>query len=70
MTKQTDNREEIRMYQLNSFDLWHQRRDELLREVEGERLARGLRATRPKWTARIRSTLPDGVRARVADTAR
>jgi hypothetical protein len=36
------------MYQLNELDLWHQRRDELLREAENERLARHLRAARPR----------------------
>jgi hypothetical protein len=45
------------MYQLNEFDLWRQRRHELLREVETDRLARRLRSSRPKKIGRVRSTL-------------
>jgi hypothetical protein len=40
------------MYQMNDLELWHQRRDELLREVEVDRLARRHRATRPKGGSR------------------
>jgi hypothetical protein len=40
------------MYQMNDLELWHQRRDELLRDAEGERLARRVRARHPKGASR------------------
>ena len=45
------------MYQPNEIEMWRQRRDELVREAEGARLARQLRAARPSKVARIRSAL-------------
>ena len=36
------------MYRLNEIDLWRERHRELLREAESGRIARRLRATRPK----------------------
>lgn len=42
------------MYQLNEIEVWRQRREELLREAESERLARRLR---PARAARIRNSL-------------
>jgi hypothetical protein len=45
------------MYRLNEMELWNQRRHELARETEGGRLARRLRAARPKRAARFRSAL-------------
>jgi len=36
------------MYQLNEISLWTEHHQELLREVEGDRLAKQLRASRPK----------------------
>ncbi len=36
------------MYQLNEIYLWNQHHHELLREAEGARLAKRLRASRPK----------------------
>jgi hypothetical protein len=49
------------MYQLNEFDLRRQRRHELLREAESDRLARRLGSLRPKEIGRARSTLADGL---------
>ena len=45
------------MYQPNEIEMWRQHRDELVREAEGERLARQLRAARPSKIARIRNAL-------------
>lgn len=45
------------MYQMNEMELWSQRRRELARETESGRLARRLRAARPKRAARFRSAL-------------
>jgi hypothetical protein len=45
------------MYRMDEMDLWTRRRHELAREAESGRLARRLRATRPKRTARLRSAL-------------
>ena len=53
------------MYQMNELELWNQRRHELLREAEGEHLARRMRATRPKKAAWIRSALLGRSRALV-----
>ena len=36
------------MYQLNEISLWNEHHQDLLREVEGDRLAKQLRASRPK----------------------
>lgn len=43
------------MYQMNDLDMWHRRRNELLREAEKGRLIRRLRAMRPKGAARFRN---------------
>ncbi len=40
------------MYQLNEFDLWHQRHHELLREAENNRLARRLGEERLQGSSR------------------
>jgi hypothetical protein len=40
------------MYQLNAMDLWRERSNELLREAENNRLARRLKAPRPKSASR------------------
>ena len=45
------------MYRMNEMDLWTQRHNELVREAENGRLARRLRAARPKRIAWFRSTL-------------
>jgi hypothetical protein len=45
------------MHGMNEMDLWNQRRQELVRESEGGRLVRRLRAARPKRVARFRSAL-------------
>ena len=45
------------MYQMNELDLWRQHRDDLLREAEGVRLVRRLKAARPKRVARLRDAL-------------
>ena len=45
------------MYQMNDLELWNQRRHDLLKEAEVGRLARMLRAMRPKRGPRSRSTL-------------
>jgi len=58
------------MCQINEIELWNQRRHELVREAEGGRLGRRLKAARPKRAARFRSALlgraldvPVGLRA-------
>lgn len=43
------------MYQPNGIDLWNQYREDLLREAEGEHLARRHRKARPKRAARLRN---------------
>jgi hypothetical protein len=45
------------MYRMDEMDLWTQRRHELARETESGRLARRLRAARPKRAVRFRSAL-------------
>ena len=45
------------MYQVNEMEFWNGRRHELVREAKDGRLARRLRAARPKRTARFRSVL-------------
>ena len=42
------------MYEI---DLWRQHREDVLREAEKARLARRLRAARPKGITRLRSSL-------------
>ena len=55
------------MYQMNEMELWNGRRHELVQETEDGRLARSLRAARPKWAHLFRSVLfgraPVGLRA-------
>lgn len=45
------------MYGANEMDLWHQHREELLREARDARLAGHLKASRPKGAARLWSRL-------------
>lgn len=45
------------MYRMNEIEVWNQRRDELVREAEGEHLARSLRAGRPGRAAWLRDVL-------------
>jgi hypothetical protein len=40
------------MYQMDSFEMWRERSHGLLREAEKDRLARRLRAARPKRASR------------------
>ena len=58
------------MYQPNEIEMWRQHRDELVREAEGERLARQLRAARPSKVARILSALLGQGRAPAAGVLR
>lgn len=49
---------EVSMYHYNDFEAWRSHHDELLREAEGRRLARQLRAARSEQNApRIRHSL-------------
>jgi hypothetical protein len=49
---------EVSMYHYNDFEAWQGHRDELLREAEGRRLARQLRASRSgKNAPQIRRSL-------------
>jgi hypothetical protein len=41
------------MHEMMDYQLWKQRREEMLREVERNRLVRALRATRRRRTFRI-----------------
>lgn len=53
----------VLVYTLNETDLWRQRRDELIKEAERERLIRGLRAGNTKGGSRGRRSLLDRLRA-------
>jgi hypothetical protein len=57
MARTRDERRRRAMHGMNEMDLWTQRRHELVREAEGGRLVRRLRAARPKRVARFRSAL-------------
>jgi hypothetical protein len=57
MARTRDERRRRAMHGMNEMDLWNERRHELVREADGERLARRLRAARPKRVARFRSAL-------------
>jgi len=41
------------MYRMDEIELWNGRRHELVREAEDGRIARRLRAARPKMVARL-----------------
>jgi hypothetical protein len=58
------------MYQMTDPGLWREHRRELLREAEVERLARQLRARRPKKVARIRTALLGRVGGRAVEDTR
>lgn len=53
------------MHDLNDLDLWRQRREELIREAENERLARRMRMARPNKALRFEGGLLKSVRARL-----
>ena len=50
------------MYGASEMDLWRQHREDLLREAEGGRLVRQLKAARPKRAAGFWSALFGGAR--------
>lgn len=49
------------MYGPNELDVWRRRREELAREAENGRLARRLRAERPKGVPRFESGIFESV---------
>jgi hypothetical protein len=58
LTAQTrDERRRRAMYQMDEMEFWNGRRHDLVREAGDGRLARRLRAARPKRVARFRSVL-------------
>lgn len=51
------------MHDFGDLDLWRQRRAELRREAESGRLARRLRAERPRKGPRLEGGFFEGIRA-------
>lgn len=56
------------MYRLDDLDLYRQRRREIMREVENDRLVRQLRLLRPRKVGRAQAALAARLGKRLLDT--